>query len=67
MEKRRRGNFRYNIKYVSRIGGYESEEQAETLLTRRTITELGAQLKLRKELSDPYIFVTSMECFEEVE
>lgn len=64
--KRRRGNFQYKIKYVSRIGGYESEEQTETLLTRRTITELGAQLILRKELSDPYLFITSMECIEDI-
>lgn len=67
METRRRGNFQYTVKYVSRIGGYESEEQTEVLITRRTITEQGAKQRLRKELSDPYIFVTSMECFEETE
>lgn len=67
METRRRGNFQYTVKYISRIGGYESEEQTEVLITRRTITEQGAKQRLRKELSDPYIFVTSMKCLEEVE
>lgn len=65
--KRRRGNFQYNIKYVSRVGGYESKEQTEIIITRRTITELGAQLRLRKELCDPYIFITSIECIEGVD